>query len=68
MKLAFSFILNNETRRRGRPILKHDVTRNNIAIERLLEITTNPRYRFLPRAGLAETVSLGKLAWQIWKI
>jgi hypothetical protein len=45
-----------------------NVTRNNIAIERLLEITTNPRYRFLPRAGLAETVSLGKLAWQIWKI
>ncbi len=28
-------------------MIKHDVTKTNIAIERLLETTTNPRHRFL---------------------
>jgi hypothetical protein len=26
---------------------KHDVTKTNLALEKLLEVTTNPRHRFL---------------------
>ena len=28
-------------------MINHDVTETNVAIERLLETTTNPRHRFL---------------------
>ena len=28
-------------------MIKHDVTKTNVAVERLLETTTNPRHRFL---------------------
>ena len=28
-------------------MIKHDITKTNIAVERLLETTTNPRHRFL---------------------
>jgi hypothetical protein len=28
-------------------MINHDITKTNIAIERLLETTTNPRHRFL---------------------
>ena len=32
---------------KGTPMFEYDITETNIAVERLLERTTNPRHRFL---------------------